>query len=87
MEDVLVPLHRVQSSIRLYQASLDIQARYRFSFYDSLIVAAALEAGCHTLYSEDLKHGQQIGELTITNPFKSTSRAIEKNGRKRRPRA
>ena len=85
MEDVLVPLYSVQSSIRLYQASLDIRSRYRFSFYDSLIVAAALEAGCHTLYSEDLRHGQQIEGLTITNPFKDTSRATEKNGRKRRP--
>ena len=86
MEDVLVPLCTVQSSIRLYQASLDIRFRYRFSFYDSLIVAAALEAGCHTLYSysEDLKHGQQIEGVTVTNPFKDTSRAIAKNGKKRR---
>jgi predicted nucleic acid-binding protein len=35
-----------------------------------LIIAAALEAGCLTLYSEDLQHGQQIEGLTIENPFK-----------------
>ena len=69
MEDVLAPLYSVQSSIRLYQASLDIRFRYRFSSYDSLIVAAALEAGCKTLYSEDLQHGQRIEGLNITNPF------------------
>ena len=67
--DVLAPLYNVQSSIRLYQASLDIRFRYRFSYYDSLIVAAALEAGCRTLYSEDLRHGQRIEGLNITNPF------------------
>ena len=38
-------------------------------FYDSLIVAAALEAGCTRLLSEDLQHGQQIEGLTIENPF------------------
>ena len=41
-----------------------------FSFWDSLIVAAALDAGCSTLYSEDMQHGQVIeGRLTIANPL------------------
>ena len=65
----LAPLLRVYPSIPLYQRSLEIQSRYRFGFYDSLIVAAALEAGCTTLYSEDLQHGQIIGELRVENPF------------------
>jgi predicted nucleic acid-binding protein len=55
--------------IRLYQRALDIQARYHFGFYDALIIAAALEAGCTRLYSEDLQHGQRIERLTIENPF------------------
>ncbi len=38
-------------------------------FYDSIIVAAALEAGCRRLYSEDMQHGQRIHGLTIENPF------------------
>jgi predicted nucleic acid-binding protein len=43
---------------------------YGFSFYDSLIVASALEMKCDVLYSEDLQNGQQIGkQLTIVNPF------------------
>ena len=38
--------------------------------YDSLIVAAAQEAGCDTVYSEDLQHGQVVGPgLTVVNPF------------------
>lgn len=40
-----------------------------FAFYDALIVAAAIEAGCDTLYSEDMQHGRAIGDLTICNPF------------------
>ena len=43
---------------------------YRFSFYDSLIIAAALEADCQVLYSEDMHHNQLIeGTLKIINPF------------------
>lgn len=71
LEDVLSPLFQVPTSIRLYERALDIQARYRYSFYDSLIIAAALEAGCTRLYSEDLHSGQQIEGLTIENPFES----------------
>jgi len=52
------------------QRALDIAGRYGFSWYDSLIVATALEAECDTLYTEDLQHGQLIeGRLTVTNPF------------------
>ena len=48
-----------------------IAGRYGFSFFDSLIVAAALESGCAVLYSEDMQDGQIIeGKLTVKNPFK-----------------
>jgi predicted nucleic acid-binding protein len=48
----------------------DIAARYQFSFYDSLIIASALESGCEILYSEDLQHNRQIDDkLTIINPY------------------
>jgi predicted nucleic acid-binding protein len=50
--------------------ALDVRERYGFSWYDSLIVAAALVAGCHRLYSEDMQHGQLIdGQLSVINPF------------------
>jgi len=49
--------------------ALDIAEKYGFSFYDSLIVAAALESKCTTLYSEDMQHNQRIENLTIKNPF------------------
>lgn len=45
--------------------------RYAFSWFDALIVAAALECGCETLYSEDLQHGQMLeGSLRVVNPFR-----------------
>jgi predicted nucleic acid-binding protein len=49
---------------------VEIAERYRFSFYDSIIVASALIAGCKTLYSEDLQHRQIIDkQLTVIDPF------------------
>ncbi len=66
---VLSPLCEVFSSLELYQRSLDILERWRFSFYDSLIITAALQAKCNILYSEDLQHNQKIESITICNPF------------------
>lgn len=51
------------------RTALALSARYSFRIYDSMIVAAALEAGCKTVYSEDLQHGQVIDGLRIENPF------------------
>jgi predicted nucleic acid-binding protein len=48
-----------------------VAEKYGFSIYDALIASAALEAGCKTLYSEDLQDAQVISkQLTIRNPFK-----------------
>ncbi len=71
LDTVLHPLCQVQPSIDFYRHGLDLQARWKFSFYDSLIVAAALEAGCKRLVSEDLQHGQRIQGLRIENPFRA----------------
>ena len=69
LNKTLLPLCKVTPLASLYRRSLNIQSRYRYSFYDSLIIAAALEADCKTLYSEDMQHGQHIEQLTIENPF------------------
>jgi predicted nucleic acid-binding protein len=53
----------------LYARTLELHGRYRFSFHDSLIIAAALQAGCTRLLTEDLQHGQMIEGLRIENPF------------------
>jgi predicted nucleic acid-binding protein len=53
-----------------HDAALVLASRLGYHIYDALIVAAALEADCTTLYSEDLQSGQVIdGRLTIRNPF------------------
>lgn len=70
MEEVLAPLWRVSPSSTLYRRALDVRSRYRYGFYDALIIAAALQAGCTRLYTEDLQDGQKINGLTIENPFK-----------------
>jgi len=47
-----------------------LRQNHSFSYRDSLIVAAALDAGCDTLYSEDMQHGQLVvGRLRLVNPF------------------
>ena len=67
------PLLSVHSSLALYGEALQIGARFRLAWYDSLIVASAIEGQCDVLYSEDFQDGQQIGSLTISNPFASQS--------------
>ncbi len=59
-------------TLETHSAGLRIAERFRFSVYDSLIVAAALQAGCKTLLTEDLQHGQSIDQrLVIRNPFRA----------------
>jgi predicted nucleic acid-binding protein len=56
-------------TVRIHEAGIKIARRYGYRIYDALIVAAALDANCTTLYSEDMQDGQRIGDLTIRNPF------------------
>jgi predicted nucleic acid-binding protein len=57
-------------TIDVHDAALRIAEKYRFQFYDALIAAAALDAECTTLYSEDFQDGQVIERrLTVRNPF------------------
>lgn len=69
LEDVLEPLCEVFSSINHYKDVLEIKQGWRYSFYDSLIISAALSVNCNILYTEDLQHDQHIRGLTIINPF------------------
>jgi predicted nucleic acid-binding protein len=52
-----------------HTAALVLARDHGLAFYDALIVGAALEAGCDTIFSEDLQHGRAFGRLTIRNPF------------------
>lgn len=62
-------------TVETHEAALKIAEKYGYRIYDALVVAAALESACVTLYSEDLRDGQTIeGQLTIRNPFSQSSR-------------
>ena len=52
-----------------HRSAVDISIRFGYRIYDSLILAAAQQAGCTNVYSEDMQHCQAIGSLTIVNPF------------------
>jgi len=54
----------------VFWAALQVRERYGLSYWDSAIIAAALELGCHTLYSEDLSHGQSYAGVLVINPFR-----------------
>ena len=66
---VFRPLLAVHSSQALYAEALQLHARSGISWYDSLIVSAAIQARCDLLYTEDLRHGQRFGDLQVRNPF------------------
>jgi predicted nucleic acid-binding protein len=64
----LLTVHAV--TIATHEAGIEIAERYGLSIYDSMIAAAALEAGCNTLLSEDMQHGLTLGGgLRVVNPF------------------
>ena len=74
IDAAMEPLNRVASSNALVSTALDLQAETRYSFYDCMVLAAALQAGADVLYTEDLQHGQWIrGTLRIVNPFLLTA--------------
>ena len=66
---VLLPRCRVWPSPELYRQALGVQAGSGYRFYDSLIVASALQSGAPHLWSEDMQHGREFGALKVENPF------------------
>ena len=59
----------IDFNIPLLEAASDLRSRHSVSFWDSLIVAAALSAECATLASEDMQHGRKFERMTIRNIF------------------
>ena len=68
-ETVLASLCRVYANSDLYLLALEVMERWGYAFYDSLVIAAAVQSDCRILYSEDLHDGHNIMGLTIVNPF------------------
>ena len=59
----------VPVTVEIHETGLAIAERYGLSIYDSLILAAAKQAGCRMVYSEDMQDGQAVQGVTIRNPF------------------
>ncbi len=59
-----------ETTLALVGAALEIKAQAGLSYWDSAIVAAARALGCDVLFSEDMNHGQVIGGVKISNPFR-----------------
>jgi predicted nucleic acid-binding protein len=75
IRDALEPIRKICRLVPLteetHDSGLRLAERYGFSLYNAMIVAAALRAGCGTLYSENLQHGQRIEErLVVRDPFR-----------------
>jgi predicted nucleic acid-binding protein len=67
---VMNPLCQIYPNLALYESCLELQAETRYSFYDALILAAALQGGCDVLYSEDLQDGQEVRGVKVVNPYR-----------------
>ncbi len=69
LDAVLRPLCQHFPSLGFYEHALRLREETGYTFYDSLIVTAAIEAGCKIVISEDLQNGRTIQGTTILNPF------------------
>jgi len=69
LHEVLFPLCSTNTNFDLIEKSLHLHYKYKFSYYDSMIIAAALFSNCTILITEDLNNKQKIEGLTILNPF------------------
>ena len=68
---VLRPMLGVMFSASVLLRAIGIREKHLIRWYDALIVAAALEGECDTLYTEDFQHGIRIEGVRIQNPFRS----------------
>ncbi len=64
---VELPLVLIDSPMIL--SAIKVSREHGFSFWDSLIVQAALEGGCRKLLTEDIQHGRQVASVQIENPY------------------
>jgi predicted nucleic acid-binding protein len=74
---LIEPLWRIQSSRELLDTALDLHRRDSISWWDSLIVSAAIQGGCDRVLSEDLQHGRKISSVKVLNPFRTASPKYE----------
>jgi predicted nucleic acid-binding protein len=68
VEELLGPVALLTTAI--HAKAVVLAREHGLSVYDALIVAAAQDAGCQLLFSENLQHGQRFGTVTVENPFR-----------------
>lgn len=68
---VLLPLCRHYPSANFYHHALLLKDETGYAWYDALVVTAALESGCTTLFTEDMQDGRMVRDVIIRNPFAS----------------
>jgi predicted nucleic acid-binding protein len=56
-------------TVEVHERGIELAAIHGLAIYDAMIVAAARQAGCATLLSEDLQHGRRFGRLAVVNPL------------------
>jgi predicted nucleic acid-binding protein len=69
IEELFGPVAPLTKAI--HTRAVQLAREHELSVYDALIVAAAQDAGCALLFSEDLQHGQKFGRLIVENPFRN----------------
>jgi predicted nucleic acid-binding protein len=74
IEAALAELRALVNDVRpvalsTHEFAVSLARRDGFDIYDALILAAAIEADCETLFSEDFQHGRRFGDLIVVNPF------------------
>jgi predicted nucleic acid-binding protein len=72
----LLAWNPVITDASLLEQGWNIRDRYRLSYWDALIVAAAQVSACHYLLTEDLQSGQRLGAVEVVNPFLSEPESI-----------
>mgnify|MGYP001131492531 CR=1 FL=1 len=66
----LFPVCEIFPGLEIYNKAIDIKEITNYGFYDSLIIASAIESKCSILYSEDLNNNERVMNMQIVNPFK-----------------
>ena len=74
IELAIASVHRMFPTLKplvpaIHGAAITLARDHSISFYDALIIAASIDAGCDVLFSEDLQHGRVFGALEVVNPF------------------
>ena len=70
IDECIAKMNVLPVDVNIVKQCFELKDRYGFSYWDSLILSAALVGDCSVVYSEDMQHGQVInGKVKIVNPF------------------